>query len=899
MIRGKYQAWSLLLTAAFALTGGVAVGEEKSEARPRPRGAQIFYRMTGSQNNARVLPKTRSIWTQDRRPETGNTGMADPGYTEFPFCFGVMDFTFAENWAIYPRLISGAQADESRVNTADLLIDHVYEPEAGVWGWHGHEFVQTFTATEDELVRICLRTADHGSLYRAAVLEGGPGGRQIGPVRTFESHCSPAGGWAGSTEYATARWEPGQAPLVPGRSYGIRLWREDEKPMLPYLHSTGNAYDGGLLHVDGVAHPESDLALWICQESKDLRRALVENADEDGWVYDTKEVVFIPRTPNIRLITLNITPVAMDPPTKHNCCDIVVRIWDMAGREIVGAKQGLACGPINGEHISHFLYATDELPVTPGERYRLDAYVVPHRGEQKPNDQVIIQARDMNARIYGEPEPGAMPAIFNLRINFESDSRIRLAWSEPFPAPTTVQTWGLGESGNKVFEVPAGQTELVIPKLWAGHRYTYQLTSTGPTGLTFKTPVYQLRMPKPAEGIETESQAPYLKHLLLRAPAELLDEPKYGPLRYHEEVELTNGGFEEGLVGWTATPEGRLDAADVGWTAKSVEKTLGLGTEWGDRMAGLTHVAGNDRHEVREQILLTRTIPTIPGHVYVLASGIHTSVDNGAAGDTRVRLFAVPADTQDLETLTENSSQWYWTAEEWMRFQHEWRAETDRTTIGFGFFRRQDLDRSSAYVDNVQVYDLGPDGRVPEAPPAMTDEVPRLVLVDPRQEADDKVECYLEAPPGYVITGMGARAHADNITTLWLRVQPLLPNGQLGEPEQIRGGWDAGAGLEAEIKLPEGYIATGFGAGIAPEWDVKRMGVWARPLKPDGSLGEEKLFRGGKDLQSGFEKEVRLESGRVLTAAGLNCMLNDVNGIQAASRRLSLSATGRTKALDK
>jgi hypothetical protein len=888
--------WVVLGSLAVSFAGVSAAEAAPEEGKPRPRGAQIFYRMTASQKNAPVLPKTRSVWTQDRRTDIGNTGMADEGYTEFPFCYGVMDFTFDENWGIYPRLVSGAQADESRVNTADLLIDHIYEPQASVWGWNAREFLQTFTATEHELVRIVLRTDRQEGLLQAALLEGGPGGRQIGPVRTFAAQSSPAGGWAGSTEYATTRWEPGQAPLVPGQTYGIRIWRPDGKAWLPYLHATGDAYDGGLLHVDGVSHPESDLALWISQETKDLKRALVVNADEDGWVYNTREVFFVPRTPNVRMITLNLSPVAMDPPTEHNCCDIVVRIWNMQGKEIVGPKQGLACGAVgSGNHIAQFLYGTDELLVSVGEQYRLDAYLIPHRGQTKPNDQVTIEPRDMNARIYGEPEPGALPSIFNLAVEFTSDSVARFTWSAPFPAATELRTWGLGDSGDKVFRVPAGQTELIIPKLWAGHWYDYQLTSTGPTGLTWTTPVYRLRMPKPSENIIAESQASYMKHLLALVPAKLVEAPKYAPLRYRGEVDLVNGDFEEGMKGWSASPAGRLDVADVGWTAKSKEKELGLGTEWGDRMGGFTHVAASDRHEVREKSLLTQEIATKPGHVYVMSANVNTSVVGGAAGDTRVRLFAVAAGASGLDEIGPHSSQWYWTDGEWMRFQHQWRADTDRSVVGFGFFRRLDLDRSSAYVDSIQVYDLGPVSQTVNDAPALAEQVARIVLADRREEANDKVECYLQAPPKYVITGLGARAHADNITTMWMRVQPLLPDGQLGEPEEIRGGWEPGVGLESKIELPPGYVATGFGAGIAPEWDVKRMGVWARPLNPDGSLGEEKLYRGGSDLKSGFEKEVRLEPGRVLTSAGLNCMFNDVNGIKASSSKLMLSASGEAR----
>ena len=81
---------------------------QASDEHGKRRGSQLFYRMSGSQNNAPILPKTRSVWTQDKRCEVGNTGMANEGYTEYPFCFGLMDFSFVERYSIYPRCISGA-----------------------------------------------------------------------------------------------------------------------------------------------------------------------------------------------------------------------------------------------------------------------------------------------------------------------------------------------------------------------------------------------------------------------------------------------------------------------------------------------------------------------------------------------------------------------------------------------------------------------------------------------------------------------------------------------------------------------------------------------------------------------------------------------------------------------
>ncbi len=882
-----------LLATITVAVGCVTTGTvpEEREGREKPRGSQLFYRLVGSQSNAPVLPKTRSAWTQDRRAEVGNTGMADEGYTEYPFCYGLMDFTFVEKHAIYPRLVSGAQADEDIVNTADMVIDHVYEPDGCVWGLTGREFVQTFTATRPELVSVTLLVASEPGTFRAALVEGGPGGQQVGPARIFTS--------GHSTESGTARWTAGQGPLVPGRTYGIRMWRDDGQKWMPYLHSTGDAYDGGILYMDGTPRPESDMALWIVQEPTDLRRALIEDADNQGWVYNRDGVTFIPRTPSVRLIWLNVSPVLMVPPTEHNCCDLVIRVFSADGKLLAGPKRGLTCGPANGEHAAPFLFAADELLVTPGKRYRIEAYTVVHKAELPQDRDIVIVPRDMQARVYGEPDPGALPAIFNLAVSFPQDSKLKLTFSQTSPSPTRIAIRGDGMKGVipgvklKHVDLAPGTTEAVIP-VWPGHTYQFELITTGPTGLTWTTPTYQVRMPRRRE-VEAISQSPppYPRQFVNLAPPRIASGADPSPLRYKRAVELVNPDFEEGLTGWKASPEGVLDAPDVGWTAKSQAKKHGINTRWGDRIAGFTHVAGEKRNQVFAKSTLSQQVATTPGHVYLLAAMVYTSVTNGPRGDTRVRLFADAAGGEEPDDL--NSSQWYWTDGRWLRFQHRWIATADRSTIGFGFFRWRDLDAAHAYVDEVHVYDLGPAPAHPGDPTIHTSGKPSLVLVDPKVEAGDKVEACLYAPPGYVITGLGSRAHYDNITTMWMRIQPLLPDGTLGEPEELRSGWEPDSHLEGRVELPDGYVATGFGAGIAPEWDVRRFGLWGRPLLEDGSLGEEKLFRGGGDRESGFEKQVRIEKGRVLTSAGLNCMFNDVNGIKATSAALIQTAEGKAR----
>lgn len=823
--------------------------------------------------------------------------MADEGYTEYPFCSGDMDFTFTPRHAVYPRLISGARADTGRTNSADLVVDHVYQPDGCVWGAEAREFVQTFTASSSELVSVTLLVASAPSMFEVSILEGGVAGQRIGPTRRFHA--------GHSVEWGTARWLAGQVPLVAGRTYAVRIRRVDGAAWRPYLHSLGDAYAGGILHIDGVPQPDSDLALWILQQPDDLARGLIDGTNDEGWAYDVTEVWFRPRSVNIRLVMLGLTPVDMEPATKHNCCDIVIRIYDESGKSVAGPKRSLACGKV-GDHEAPFLFASSELPVDQDQRYRLTAFTIPHQAQlPKPPDVPVVR-RDMKLEVFGEPEIGTMPVIYNLRATIPERGKLKLDWNTNFDFATRVAMEGDGMEGGQpgrklaYFGVPAKTTELTV-SAWPGHTYQFRLTATGPTGRKWRTPRYQITMWRDDESEAfLQARLPTPNVFLPLAPAKISSGRPERPLRYRNQVPIVNGGFEEGLRGWRVTDK-QLSFPNVGIGGNRLLKSLGIATKWGDRLAGFTDQAGKKREQVFWEATLWQSMNSTPGHVYSVSMMANTSVAGAPRGDTRVRLVADPADGTSWQHP--NSSQWFWTDAQWKRLSHRFRATGRRATIGTSFFRWRDTDRASAYVDELHVYDLGP------APTEMDDEAPlpvitaghlqkparQVALVDSKWEVDERVEGFAQAPPGFAITGVGARAHYDNITTIWLRVRPLRADGSLGPEEQIRSGWEKDSHLEAKVELPSGYVATGFGAGIAPEWDVKRLGVWARPLNDDGTLGDEKLFRGGIDLDSGFEKTVRLPPGRILTSVGLNCGFNDVNRIKATSARLIRTAYGQQR----
>ena len=164
----------------------------------------------------------------------------------------------------------------------------------------------------------------------------------------------------------------------------------------------------------------------------------------------------------------------------------------------------------------------------------------------------------------------------------------------------------------------------------------------------------------------------------------------------------------------------------------------------------------------------------------------------------------------------------------------------------------------------------------------------QTVLCDNGEIIAERTEVRFAVPPGCVVTGIGARAHYDNITTLWVVYRRLRKDGALGPSREVHTGSEPEHRCEALVRLPDSYVACGFGARGAPEWDITTLWVWARPLLPGGSLGEVRIFKAGfKPEHEGLErKAVDLRPGRVLTGVGLRFASNDVAGIWASSARI-------------
>ena len=73
----------------------------------------------------------------------------------------------------------------------------------------------------------------------------------------------------------------------------------------------------------------------------------------------------------------------------------------------------------------------------------------------------------------------------------------------------------------------------------------------------------------------------------------------------------------------------------------------------------------------------------------------------------------------------------------------------------------------------------------------------KVVLFDERVDIQQKTELQFDVPDGCVVTGLGFRAHADNITTMYCRYHRLLSNGTLAEPKEVNLGSESDHACEA------------------------------------------------------------------------------------------------------
>jgi len=167
------------VTGSGAFIRNIRLTPKPTGSFDRQKGKRLFYRILGSQSNGPFVRKTRTVAAPDYSARIATTGMANAGFTEYPFCFGNWSFTFRQRYGLFPKFATSVPMDPTRVNTADILVDWVYEPDGCVWGPACRRFSQTFVATGPELVAVTTLVASPRGTFEISVHQDGPKGRLI------------------------------------------------------------------------------------------------------------------------------------------------------------------------------------------------------------------------------------------------------------------------------------------------------------------------------------------------------------------------------------------------------------------------------------------------------------------------------------------------------------------------------------------------------------------------------------------------------------------------------------------------------------------------------------------------------------------------------------------------
>ncbi|NLE56892.1 MAG: hypothetical protein GX616_00915 [Planctomycetes bacterium] len=338
---------------------------------------------------------------------------------------------------------------------------------------------------------------------------------------------------------------------------------------------------------------------------------------------------------------------------------------------------------------------------------------------------------------------------------------------------------------------------------------------------------------------------------------------------------LVNPSFEshpQNPTGWTAFGDGATDSDARVYTAPTYGLTAAFD---GQRVYGAVKDGARMNGGIYQRIS-----GTTPGVTYRARVRIYTF----RTGDGEMRC-GIGLDPYGGTSPYSENTLWFdpiSSNNRWSVIEVTAQAKSSTITVFLDYGQSGMSGFAINYFDLVELIANPP----PPPPCADPEAYMETGLTDRRIDLNQQVEAQHTVPPGYVITGIGARGSDGNVSRMRVRQNPLLPDGSLGEPEEVRFGYDPIGGLEANISLPPCYVAVGYGARAAGEFDVMTLALWARPILADGSLGPVEEFRAGFDAyHPSLEREFLADSGRVLTGVGLRMQFSDITDIWAETDR--------------
>jgi hypothetical protein len=216
---------------------------------------------------------------------------------------------------------------------------------------------------------------------------------------------------------------------------------------------------------------------------------------------------------------------------------------------------------------------------------------------------------------------------------------------------------------------------------------------TSKLGAKFETLIYQARTLDASGKPTAEPALPAAPRegMLSLAVTDFLIQPPLPAEKTVQDVPVQNADFEYGLAGWQSSDPKEVTRADV---AKSGRASAGwnlMGT-------------GQPGKQTSTEGALYQTVDVTPGKTYMLSAFLYTDQEydgSGQIGLVAARLICDPKGGVDF--AGPNSTQLFRTGKGWLKFAKKWKADSDRMTVGVGFFRSRDLPRAVALADRIRL----------------------------------------------------------------------------------------------------------------------------------------------------------------------------------------------------
>lgn len=613
----------------------------------------------------------------------------------------------------YMMLIDGRIAPYVAVEAGrTTVVDQANQPkfslEKEVWGPSRVRFAQSFVATGTAVTGFSLwRSSGDGKLL-VSLYEGSPDGPRV------------AGPWETEKEMVWICWShvPAEAfKTTPGKTYALELADAEGDTWNHSMPRLGDVYPHGIAYYDGVPHAESDLGIDIEQAHPGLvtigaREDLhfIEEGPGSGTCRVAGQT-FIAKSPNLLRAFAN--------------CG-----WGAGVKEFIfsihedgpGGKQvGPACRTrMVSDWGSDVLWFPDAVRLTPGQRY----YLQYQRADGEPffsylSDNVYAEGRayrdgqelpeqfDQLFSVVGEVEPDSVTYPYDVSASEITSRSALITWRSGTPADGLVH---FGRTNHLVRTAGTEDTQdtehrVKLSGLEPGTVYMYRASSH-----THK-----------ASSRRTYSRI-YSFLTLPGGP----DEPRFDqpalpppPPDCDECLELANGGFEDGIAGWSrhattgrakeperhvpdAEPFGAAGPGVAGYTPHT-----GIG-HYGWSYFGRTDPTWKEPREDWKRAMIHRRVPVTAGRTYELSAWLLTGDRGSGWGrDSRMRLAVDEADEgllEQFDTVDEaNVTQWFATHHQWHPVTLRFQARADHVVIGVHFLQWWALEANHLYVDEITV----------------------------------------------------------------------------------------------------------------------------------------------------------------------------------------------------